>query len=173
MITNQLARLTVLKRELSKYENLTYGFADHEMADSNFSEILPAMSIGFGASVIEKHFTLSRNLELEDSESALNSDEFLAFATNLKTLYSAIGSEVNNLDFGMSEEESTYRTNIRRHVLVKHDMPAGALLTDDDVLLKRSASNDPIYTIEEVIGKKLIRAIGAENPLETKHITHG
>lgn len=170
---NQLSRLTVLKRELAQFENLVYGFADHELAESEFSDTLPAMSIGFGADVIEKHFTLTRNMELEDSESALNADEFMIFTDNMKTLYAAIGNESREQDFGMSEQEDAYRTMIRRHVLLKNDLAAGAILSDGDVVLKRSASKEPIYTIDDVIGKKLKESLPAGSALENKHLTNG
>ncbi len=173
LAANNLSRLSVLRRELSEYENLAFGFADHEVADSEFSDTLPAMSIGFGASVIEKHFTLTRNMELEDSESALNADEFLAFANNMKTLYTAIGEKNSEQNFGMSKEEGAYRTMIRRHVLLKHDMEAGSILSDGDVVLKRSASKEPIYTIEEVVGKRLKFNLLAESALENKHLENG
>lgn len=173
LVANQLSRLTVLQKELAQYSHLSFGFADHEVADSNFSDTLPAMSIGFGANVIEKHFTLTRNMELEDSESALNADEFLAFTNDMKTLYAAIGEENSEQDFGMSKEEDGYRTMIRRHVLLKQDIEAGTVLSDGDVLLKRSASSEPIYTIEEVVGKKLIESLPAGSALEKKHLTNG
>lgn len=167
---NQLSRLTVLQRELAGYDNLVFGFADHEMADSSFSDNLTAMAVGFGARVLEKHFTLSRNMELEDSESALNADEFLAFANKMKTLYSAIGQEVAEQDFGMSASERNYRTIIRRHVLLKEDKPAGTTLTEADVLLKRSASEQPIYNIDEIVGRRLNTSLTAGSAIEQKHL---
>ncbi len=170
---NQLSRLLVLKKEFSQFKNIVFGFADHELADSPFSDTLPAMSIGFGASVIEKHFTLARNMELEDSESALNSDEFQTFTTSMKTLYSAIGNESTGQDFGMSKEESDYRTMIRRHVLLRHSLDAGSIISEEDVVLKRSASESPIYNIDEVLGKRLVVALPKESALEKKHLSNG
>lgn len=167
---SQLSRLTVLQNELSAFQNLHYGFADHEPADSPFSDTLPAMSLGFGATVVEKHFTLSLNLELEDSESALGADLFKTFANNIRTLHSAIGKENHADDFGMSEEEATYRKNIRRHVLLKADTAAGTVLADEDVVLKRSASEQPIYRIDEVVGKALTADMKAGTALEKTHL---
>lgn len=167
---NQLARLSVLRETFAQYLNLSFGFADHEMANSEFSDTLPAMSIGFGATVIEKHFTLTRNMALEDSETALNADEFLTFSTNMKTLFEAIGNRSHDEDFGMSEEEITYRTNIRRHVLTSRNLPVGTIIVDQDLTLKRSASEKPIYMIDEVLGKQLSVALLEGTALEIKHL---
>jgi N,N'-diacetyllegionaminate synthase len=163
---NQMERIGLLKKELRKYHsNVTIGFADHAPPDSMLSYALAATAIGKGANVIEKHLTLSKEMKLEDFESALNPDEFAEFSKMIRDCASAIGECKNIDDFGMSDSEKNYRKVIRRHVVASQNLIKGARIEPTDVVLKRTSSENVVTEISEVYQKILKRNILLNEPI--------
>lgn len=162
---NQIARVRLLTERLTGRENVTLGFADHAMPDTALRVALAATAVGAGASVIEKHITLGRIMGLEDHESALNPDEFADFVSELRGCEAAFGAASEALDFGMSESERNYRAKIRRHVIARRDLEAGARIAPDDVQLKRSSAAAPITDLNAVYGQILNRAVERNEPI--------
>jgi sialic acid synthase SpsE len=157
---NQLARLGWLRRH---YPSLTLGFADHVPAGNPEGLWLSAVAIGAGASVLEKHITTAVVLREEDSESALNPDDFARYVANMRQAYAAMGQVGGGPDFGMAEGELRYRENMKKHVVAARDLPAGATLNPDDVTLKRSgATGQVLRDLRAAVGRQLKTAIGRD-----------
>lgn len=151
---NHIARIPLLLSALKKYTHVTIGFADHADPQTNEAIALAAAAVGAGASVIEKHITLSRNLKMEDHESALNPDEFELFSSAIRKCALAVSMSNDVNDFGMSDQEHDYRKTIRRHVVAKTDIAEGTVLTPTHLVLKRSSETEPITELSEVYNKK-------------------
>ena len=62
---NQISRIKILSKKIK--ESVTFGFADHETREE-IKYTLPLLALGFGAKVIEKHITLGKIMQLEDSK---------------------------------------------------------------------------------------------------------
>ena len=169
--TNQINRISVLKNELcDKYKNLKLGFADHEVSKSIIKYTLPAVAIGAGAEVIEKHFTLSNLLELEDSETALNPEELRVFCDLMRQSASSLGKLSRHDNFEMSPQEHNYRNTIRRHVIAAKNLKKGKIIAENDILLKRSSSKKPIKDLAMVIGSKINKNIRLNQPITLKDL---
>ena len=155
---NQISRVNYLKEYLlKKYNNVEIGFADHPDPTSSLGVALAATAVGAGATVIEKHLTLGKIMKMEDHESALNPDEFLDFTKTIRDCYLALGNTVESDDFGMSNSEKGYRKMIRRHVTSAKDLKKGTVLSSEDLVLKRTASDNLIYDISLVYNKMLTK----------------
>jgi len=153
---NQISRVNYLKEYLlKKYNNVEIGFADHPDPTSSLGFALAATAVGAGATVIEKHLTLGKIMKMEDHESALNPDEFLDFTKTIRDCFLALGNTVFSDDFGMSNSEKSYRKMIRRHVTSSKDLKKGTVLSSEDLVLKRTASENLIYDISLVYDKIL------------------
>lgn len=169
--TNQIARVRLLADRLSReHANVAIGFADHAPPDSPLRYALAAAAMGAGATSIEKHLTLGKNMKLEDHESALNPDEFAEFCEVVRGCADAFGMARPVEDFGMSEAEKGYRKKIRRHVVTGRDLPAGARLSPADLVLKRASAEQVITDLELTYGKSLKRALKANAPLSPTDI---
>lgn len=165
--TNQIDRVRVLCDRYADRTNITIGFADHADPEQPLRVALAAAAMGKGARVIEKHLTLGRNMELEDFESALNSDQFSEFTNTLRGVDSALGQSLDVEDFGMSEAEKGYRKTIRRHVVSADRLSAGHIVKAADLVLKRAAINDPLTNLDQAIGRKLRLDIAANSALRS------
>lgn len=164
--TNQISRIRYFVERFSqRHPNLSIGFADHAAPDSGLASLLASMAIGTGATLIEKHITLNMALRLEDHESALNPDDFSVYSRLLREAFSAYGSSVNAIDFGMSQSELLYRKKIRRHVVSTTDIPGGALISPSDVTLKRTSDDSALTDLTEVYGRISARDIRINSPI--------
>ena len=153
---NQISRVSYLNDYLlKKYNNIEIGFADHPDPNSSLGFALAATAVGAGATIIEKHLTLGKIMKMEDHESALNPDEFLDYTKTIRDCFLALGNTVLSDDFGMSNSEKSYRKMIRRHVTSYKDLKKGTVLSSEDLVLKRTASENLIYDISLVYDKIL------------------
>jgi len=165
--TNQIHRVAQLVDEFSsRHPSITVGFADHASPDSGLAIPLGAMAIGSGATLIEKHITLNRVIELEDFESAINADEFGEYVSILQSTYSALGAPTDSSDYDMSEEERVYRTKIRRHVVTARDIKKGEQILPSDLLLKRTSSVSPITDLGDAANKIASTNLAINNAIE-------
>lgn len=163
---NQVTRIEMLKEHFAASKNVSFGLSDHVDPSDPMVMALPAYAIGKGATVVEKHLTLGSCMELEDYESALNPDQFKIFSEVVRKIELAAGFVDNANDFGMPETEKTYRRIIRRHVVAKNDLPAGTIITQSDVILKRTSSSEHIAEITSVYDKKTRSKVTKNTPLK-------
>ena len=78
----------------------------------------------------------------------------------------ALGKAHDASDFDMSEREKTYRRNMKKQVVAARDIPAGTVLAEADLVLKRtSAERDVLYDLGEAIGKRTAGALAAGQPV--------
>lgn len=163
---NQIARVSLISNLLlAQSINFTVGFADHASPKSPLSIALAATALGAGARIFEKHLTLSEVMKMEDYEAALNPDHFSEFVAVLRDCAKAYGRSSNTADFGMSEAEYGYRKMIRRHVVTQRAIVAGKNIVPEDLVLKRSASENALSELNLVYGATTRRNIAANEPL--------
>ncbi|MDP3467535.1 MAG: N-acetylneuraminate synthase family protein [Daejeonella sp.] len=158
--SNQISRIGVYVKSLGKiHPNVKIGFADHTDPIDPLRFAIPAVALGAGATVFEKHLTLGKNMKLEDFEAALNPDEFQEFTRILRDCYYALGVSAESEDYGMSESEIGYRKMIRRHVVTSNSLESGKVLEPQDLVLKRTSSENFITDINSVYNKRLANSI--------------
>lgn len=168
---NQISRITLLIQHFSnKYPNVSLGFADHASPESALRYALASVAIGAGATVLEKHLTLGKVMQLEDHESALNPDEFLEFTNTIQDCARALGISVLTEDFGMTDSEQGYRKMIRRHVVASSDIASGTQLSPSHLTLKRTSSEAVFTDLSLVYHKKLKREVKMNTALSLEDI---
>ena len=163
---NCLSRLRFLKDFIDQQPGqMILGFADHAEPTSADATHLAATSIGFGVQVIEKHLTIARCLQLEDYESALSPDEFLAFSRTLRACSEARFDDlISSISFELPDSEQAYRRAVSRHVVAKTNLESGHIVDAADLSLKRTSSTDYIVDPLLVIGKQISQPMTADTP---------
>lgn len=147
----QLRRLAFLRQHFG----LPVGCQDHVDAELPLARLLPLAAVGIGADVIEKHLTLFRSLKREDHESALNPDEFAAMVARVREAALTLGPG----GYSMSEADLAYRKTMKKHVVARRDLPAGTRLGEHDIIFRRTNSNAPLLSAEELVGRVLSRVV--------------
>ncbi|MGH8224237.1 MAG: N-acetylneuraminate synthase family protein [Woeseiaceae bacterium] len=151
------------------------GFADHADPAGGLSELLSAVALGAGATVLEKHLTLAKVLKLEDHESALSPDEFSDFVRHMRACSAALGTAAwavfrDGIAFEsrLHPSEVAYRAMTRKHVVAASDLPGGTMLVAGHLVLKRTSSSTFVQDLREVVGRRLTRSVKKDEA-----ISHG
>lgn len=153
-----LARLTWLRRVFG----LPVGFADHSPGDLAVSQVLPVISVGLGATVVEKHLTWDRSAKGRDHVSALNPDEFRRMVGWIRETEAALGGDRADI----SAAEIAYREAMNKKVVAAAPRRAGMLVGEPDVALRRSPDAAlPAARAREVVGRVLVRDVAADAPV--------
>jgi N-acetylneuraminate synthase len=121
-----------------------------------------------GASMLEVHVTLSREAFGPDVIVSLTTDELTELVEGVRFLGRALGSPVDkdraaaNLD-GM-------RAMFTKSLVARRPLPAGTVITRDDVAAKKPGTGLPPSRLDELIGMRLLRAVAADDQLRPEDL---
>lgn len=140
---------------LAQAFNVPTGLSDHTLG---LETALAAVAIG--ASIVEKHFTLSREDPGPDSSFSTEPNEFKEMVNAIRTVEKALG-EVN---FQLTQQEKSSKA-FRRSLFVVRDMQAGEIFTEENMRsIRPSFGLHPRY-FEAVLGRKARKRIKEGTPL--------
>ncbi len=126
--------------------NLPVGFSDHTIGTS-----IPIASIALGACVIEKHFTLDKNLPGWDHEVSADPNELKYICEEGEKVYKALGK----FQRIVSDDEKNKIKKFRRSIVLKRDMNTGEIVKYDDLTFKRPGTGIKPDELQYVLGRKL------------------
>lgn len=138
--------------------NVNVGYSDHTKGIE-----VPIAAVALGASVIEKHFTLDRNMEGPDHKASLEPDELKAMVSAIRNIEKAVGGDGTK---HVSESERKNITIARKSIIAARDIKKGELLTEENMTVKRPGTGISPMCWEEVIGTKAIRNFAEEDLIE-------
>ena len=135
------ANLNMIDLLSKEFPNQTIGYSDH----TKFNLDVLMCSIMLGATVIEKHFTLDKELKGNDHYHAMDSKDLYALKMKIESYKEIIG--YNNSEDDLINSQQTSRLNARRGVYFKKDVEIGDKINKDDVEFLRPQLNG-ISTID-------------------------
>jgi N,N'-diacetyllegionaminate synthase len=154
---NNLARLGALR---ARFPRQRVGWMDHADGAADEAGWLGVVAVPFGISVLEKHLTLARPLELEDGVSALDPAAFREYAKRVRIAEQAVG----DASLALTPDESAYRRRALKSVVATTDLRAGQSVPAGELVLKRAALHDgryPLQQLDRAVGKKLAKDVAA------------
>jgi len=134
-------------KSLEKIVNGSVGYSDHTMG---IEAALGAVTLG--ACVIEKHFTLDRNMQGPDHSFSADPEELSALVKSIRKTEKLIGEG----EFEPSILEKNLRNKFRRSIVASRNLSAGHVLQRDDMALKRPGMGLKGNIISELCGSKLV-----------------
>lgn len=140
---NLMAMLTIAKKV-----SVPIGYSDHTLGIE-----VPIAAVALGAKVIEKHFTLDRNLPGPDHKASLEPQELKAMVTAIRNIEKAISGS------GIKEPSKSESKNIavaRKSIHLKKDLQAGSIISEADITALRPGDGISAIHWNDVIGKKII-----------------
>lgn len=140
---------------LAEAFGLPVGLSDHTLGIA-----VPIVAVALGACIVEKHFTLSRDIPGPDSAFSLEPQEFKAMVEAIRTAEKALG----RVHYGVSAQEAKSRV-FRRSLFVVKDMRAGEAFTAEHVRSIRPGYGLPPKFIHEIIGRRAAKDISCGTPL--------
>lgn len=140
---------------------LPVGFSDHTL-----SITIPATAVALGACVIEKHFTLNRDLPGPDHRASLEPHELREMIKTVKDVEKALGNGTKK----PTPEEEEIKKVARRSIVAKVEIPKGTVITDDMLDFKRPGVGiEPKY-LNKVIGKRAKRDIQPDELIHLREL---
>lgn len=137
-------------RQLAQDTRYNWGLSDHTE-----STLTPALAVAAGATIIEKHFTLSKRLPGPDHPFALEPNELKEMVQHIIFAEKSISKQTSS---GISDSEQAFKQAMRS-VVAKTDIKAGDILTLDNITTKRPflEGNIPAKHFEFTLGKVAIK----------------
>lgn len=140
--------------------NCSVGLSDHTMGYS-----VSTVAVALGASVIEKHFTLSRSDGGPDSAFSMEPEEFSSMVKSIREVEKALGT----VTYELTEKQRNSRQHSRSLFVVK-DIKKGEKFTSENVRSIRPAFGLKTKYTNEVIGKKARKDIKGGTPMDWRLI---
>jgi len=140
---------------LSEAFGVPVGLSDHSPGIA-----VPVAAVALGASIIEKHFTLSRDAPGPDSSFSLEPDEFRAMVAAVRDAEKSLGK----VTYEISPHEATSLA-YRRSLFVVKDVKAGEIFSRENLRSIRPGHGMPPKFLEEVLGRRAAVDIRRGTPL--------
>jgi sialic acid synthase SpsE len=126
------------------------GFSDH-----SFGTHIPLAAIALGSCVIEKHFTIDKNLPGWDHEISADPDEMRQIVEKAVQINVALGSFTRIV----SKAEEEKKLKFRRSIVAANKLVAGQVISEDDITSKRPGTAIPADLTDYIVGRKVKRDI--------------
>ena len=123
--------------------NLPVGYSDHTQGIE-----IPVMAAAMGAQIIEKHFTLDKNMEGPDHKASLEPDELKQMVKAIRNVEKAFGD-------GKKEPQPAEIKNIaiaRKSIIAKCNIKKGEIFTEKNLTTKRPGNGISPMKWDEIIG---------------------
>ena len=120
------------------------GYSDHTL-----DLMIPSLAVALGAKVIEKHFTVDKNLPGPDHKASLEPDEFKEMIQNIRNTEKILGSYEKK----PTDSEEKIKEKVRKSIVATEDISKGAVISRSMITFKRPATGLNPDKIELVIGK--------------------
>ena len=137
--------------------NIQVGYSDHTLGIE-----VPIAAVALGAEIIEKHFTLDKNMEGPDHKASLEPNELKAMIRAIRNIEKALGSPEKTV----SDSELKNIKIVRKSIVAKEKISKGEIFTIDNITVKRPGNGINPMRWYEVLGKKAIKDFEEDELIE-------
>ena len=139
------------------------GLSDHTMGD-----LSAIVAVALSASVIEKHFCISRSYVTADSSFSMEPQEFQKMITSIRETEKALGVKT----FGVTKSEKN-SVVFRKSIFVTHEIKKGEAFSEKNIRVIRPGNGLAPKYMNEVLGKLASEDIARGTPLDWTMIKRG
>jgi N,N'-diacetyllegionaminate synthase len=133
------------------------GYSDHTVG----IEVAVA-AVAMGASIIEKHFTLDRNLPGPDHRASLDPDELKSMVTAIRNIEMAMGDAIKR----PAPNELKIKDVARKSLVANKAIHVGEIFTGENITAKRPGTGISPMRWDEVLGRAAHRNFSADELIE-------
>lgn len=120
------------------------GYSDHTLGIE-----VPIAAVALGAKVIEKHFTLDKNLPGPDHKASLEPDELKTMITAIRNIEKVLGNGIKK----PSPSELKNKPIARKSIVAKRKIRKGEVFTEENITVKRPGTGISPMRWYEIIGR--------------------
>jgi N-acetylneuraminate synthase len=151
-------------QELQERYDVPVGYSGHERGIA-----ISTAAVAMGACVIERHFTLSRDMEGPDHAASLGPPGIKKLIRDIRNLEEAQGAPRRYITRG----EYNNRVALAKSLTTTRNMSGGETVRRDDVTAKSPAKGISPQQLYAVVGERLRRDVPADTPLQWEDIGAG
>lgn len=148
-----LNAMNTIKNEL----NVEVGYSDHTLGIE-----VPIAAVAMGATIIEKHFTLDKNMEGPDHKASLEPDELKKMVEGIRNIELALGS-FNKI---ITKSESKNINIARKSLVANCFIKKGEIFTEENLTCKRPGNGISPMRWNEVLGQRAIKDLQEDEMIE-------
>lgn len=123
--------------------DIQFGYSDHTLGIE-----VDIAAVAMGATVIEKHFTLDKNMEGPDHKASLEPDELVAMVKSIRNIEKALGSSIKK----PSKSEKPNMAIARKSIVASRSIRKGEIFNTDNMTIKRPGNGISPIRWDEVVG---------------------
>ena len=138
---------------LAELTQVPVGYSGHERGFH-----VPVAAVALGARIIEKHFTIDRELEGNDHKVSLLPGEFREMVQRIREVEEALGTAAPR---AVSTGEMMNRVNLAKSLVAARRIEAGETLTDADIDIKSPGRGLQPNAFDKLVGRTTSRALDA------------
>ncbi|MFX1384265.1 MAG: N-acetylneuraminate synthase family protein, partial [Promethearchaeota archaeon] len=153
--------LNVIDTYKKEFPDLLIGFSDHSLGIT-----VSLGAVAKGVKVIEKHFTLDKEMEGPDHKASLDPKELKQWVYEIRHLEMALGDSKKN----PMKSELEIAKVARKSIVTIKDIKAGDTLTEENIAVKRPGVGIPPKEFYEILGKKVKKHISKDSILQREDI---
>ena len=142
---------------IGKAFGVNVGYSDHTQGIE-----VPIAAVALGATVIEKHFTLNRNLPGPDHRASLEPGELKAMVQGIRNIEKALGDGIKR----PSPRELKNKSIARKSIVAAHPIKAGEVFSEENLMAKRPGTGISPMRWDDVIGRTASRDFSEDELIE-------
>jgi len=139
------------------FPGIRVGYSDHTLGIE-----IPVAAVALGASVIEKHFTLDKNMEGPDHKASLEPHELKEMVKAIRNIEKALGNGIKK----PSPSEMKNKPIARKSIVAACPIQKGELFTERNITVKRPGTGISPMRWDDIIGRRASRSYGKDDLLE-------
>lgn len=136
---------------------LPVGYSDHTQGIE-----VPIAAVALGAEIIEKHFTLDRNMNGPDHKASLEPNELKEMITAIRNIEKAMGNGIKTA----SQSEQKNKSIVRKSIVARQKILAGEIFSEENLAVKRPGSGISPMMWNQVVGTKAKRVFEEDEMIE-------
>ena len=136
---------------------LPVGYSDHTLGST-----VAIAAVAMGARVVEKHFTLDKNMEGPDHKASSTPDEFKEYVKDIRDIELAMGSG-KKVPTKVEKEISKV---VLKRIVAKKEIKEGQIITEEDICVKRNDIGLPCNKWDIIVGTKARKNYSVDEGIE-------
>lgn len=146
--------------DMGRRFDVPVGLSDHSMGG-----LAAVTAVAMGASIIEKHFCLSREIENPDSTFSMEPHEFAQMVKDIRQAEKAMGT----VNYGVTEQEKSNHI-FRKSIFITKDVKEGEVFSEENIRVIRPGFGLHPREFENVLGKVALQDVSRGTPLKASYV---
>jgi|APSaa5957512535_1039671.scaffolds.fasta_scaffold84792_2 N,N'-diacetyllegionaminate synthase len=146
------AGLNIIDEFKKRYKNITIGYSDHTLGVA-----IPLAAVIKGAEVIEKHFTLSKNMYGSDAMNSTEPAEFKRLVDEIRQVEEAMSHKINKDE--KVKSLSNMKKTFEKSIVSKTSLDRLNIISLEHLAFKKPGDGIPARDFKKILGKKLNKAV--------------